>query len=576
MATPLLATSLAADELPGVPKTSLHHGRVAALHAMEDQGAEKVLSGQILDFEYDDPGHFYTADYPYLFFHNMAGFGIYPNSPELLAFMSRFDTIWAGNVFPLPPSFVDHLHTAGGKKRTLIFYEFFLAVHFIFGRNNPQAYEAWQVDFLEDHKTDFYTINPLIPPDYTQFSPGRYSPGLGWLDYFVNYGRTGGGPEAFLANQFYDVKRADWGYDGVFFDLSGGYFMQGSQIQDPNDSSQTIVAMAQYNMLSGTRSDPSASYDDYGSAFLETLRAKNPDTAAFPIWGNQTFRSGNATTGENPYYEFLQADLDESTFTTWYNPGGWTTGVRVYLDGQWYENANPIETRIVPFQQGVNTLQPLIQQTDYAKANYGNDVNGVILNYLRPAYRPFEDGYEAVVDREAIFYGYATGMVTGLPSFNWDFFDTFVTIPGVPGAPASTGLPTQGYYRWAFDPIYFLDLGEKITPGYETITGLLGRRAAFSEFEKGFVVVNSSSPARNFTVNLSGKLPGEEDGVFGYYDHFTGEILPSTTTSFLIPSPYYPIGNLNTNSGRVYSFVNEDGNLVGTEVSRIPDAFTIH
>jgi hypothetical protein len=175
-----------------------------------------------------------------------------------------------------------------------------------------------------------------------------------------------------------------------------------------------------------------------------------------------------------------------------------------------------------------------------------------------------EDGYEAVVDREAIYYSYATGKSLGLNSFAWDFFDTFLTIPGVPGAPPSTGLPTQGYYRWAFDPIYFLDLGDRMTVGTETITGSGGKSALIFGYEKGFIVINSSQPAQDFRVDLSGRILAADSGVMGVYEHFTGIAHPQGTTEFDIPAAYYPIGQVLTNSARVFSYLNEDGNLIGT------------
>ncbi len=524
-------------------------------------------SRSISTYEIADPGHFYTRDSPVLFFHNMAGYGIYPYSPELLQLMARFETIWAGNVFPLPPEWVDHLHAAGSKKRSLLFYELFTAVHFIYGKETPQPYEAWQVAFLDEHKLDFHTINPLVPPDFQEFAPGRHLPGAGLLDYFINYGRTGGGPESFLVDQFYDVKRAEWGYDGIFLDLMGSAFMKVSDIQDPLNPANFINAHTQYLNLASTRSDAAKSYDENGAAFLSQLRARNPDIDDFPLWGNQAYRSGDPVTGRNPYYEHLQADLDESSFTTWYNLQGWTTNTRVLLDGTWHEGANPVETRIIPYTQAIANLQPFLAQLEYSRAHHEHPVQGVLLNYVRPFYKPREDGYEAVVDREAIYYGYAAAKSLGLNSFAWDFFDTFVTIPGVPGAPPGTGLPPQGYYRWAFDPIYFLDLGDRVTVGTEPFTEPGGKSAHFIGFEKGFIVINSSQPAQDFQVNLSGQIPDQQSGVFGIHDHFTGKSLPSGTTHFLVPAAYYPIGATLTNSARVFSYADEDGNLIGTPPS---------
>lgn len=513
----------------------------------------------------DDASNFYTQSHRFLAFYNMNGLGIYPFTQEVLDYLARFELIWTGGLYAIPSSWVDYLHTHDGVRRSLVFYDFFLGVHFVYGKDSPEPFEVWQVDFLDNHLIDFYTINPLIPPDYTDFAPGRYAPGLGWLDYFANYGKIAA--DEYLVSHYYNDKRAEWDYDGIFFDLVGSHFLNGSEIQDPNDPESSINALSQYQGLSFTRDNPGNSYDQNGGLFLQRLRQRNPDPSAFPIWGNQAFRSGNLSTGANEYYRYLNYDMDESTFTTWYNTAGWKAGVRVNVDGTWYENANPVETKIIPFFDGVETLQPLIQQSIYGTLNYGNGVNGIILNYLRPYYRIYEDGYQAATDREAIYYSYATSKVIGIPSYAWDFFDTLLTTTGIPGAPATTGLPAQGYYKWAQDPIYFLDLGEYADTLFQTVNLGGGRTAVLRFFEKGFVIINASVPAQDIIVDLSAtpNLKGLADGAYGYHNHFTGQTTLSSTKNFSVPAAYYPLADTLTNSARVYSYTNEDGMLIGTE-----------
>lgn len=325
-----------------------------------------------------DASGFYTQPYGYVFLHYMANFGMWKDTEELYDFLSHFETIWVGNVFAIPQTWIDVLRKEDGLRRTLFFYESFPGPHFIFGKDSPQPYEAWQVDFLDNHREDIFSINPLIPPDFLEYAPGQWSAGQPWSDYFVNYGNRDA--EDFLIHQFYDIKRSEIGYDGLFFDLMGGAFINGAFVQDPENPGQSIRANTQYNSLSETRDSPEFDYDANAANFLARLREKNPDPLAFPVWGNQAYRSNRPGTAENDYYKYLTHDLSESTFTTWLNPNGWKAGVRVFVNENWVETANPVETRIIPFFEGLDLIKPMMDQRDYAKANYSNEVKIVTTN----------------------------------------------------------------------------------------------------------------------------------------------------------------------------------------------------
>lgn len=505
------------------------------------------------------PDTFFTQRYPYAFLHSMGtSLPLYNNDTATLQYLTRFDNIFAGNELPLGSTWVNTLHVSGSK---LLFYEYFGGIHFVAGKNNPQPSETWKTDFLDNNKFSFWTINPLLPPAYSEFAPGRHFSSLPYAyDYFINYGKQEA--DEYLVNQYYNVKRPQWNYDGVFFDLMGSYWLNIAQIQDPNNSANWLNALQQYNFLSAQRTTPTLSYDENGAAFLQRLRAQNPDKAAFPIWGNQAYLSGNGTTGANPYYRHLNVDLLESSFTTWENSTGFKSGVRVNLDNVWYNNATPVETRIIPFDTGVAALQPVIQQATYALANYGNSVSGVVSNYVRPRYVPFEDGYKAEIDREAIYYNYAASKVTGIGAFAWDFFDTVSTATGL--TTPTTGLPVQGYLRWAKDSIYFLDIGNTTQANYQTVNLGAGKKAVVRFFDRGFVIINASNPAADISVDLAGNPNLKTDpGIAGYRDHLSSSTMSAATPQFSIPAAYYALGNVKTNTARVYSYVKADGTLYG-------------
>ena len=135
----------------------------------------------------NDVRRLYTQPYACVMLHSMGGSRQYPWDQELFEYLACFDTIWVGNSLELPSEWVDYLHTHDGKRRNIIFYENFPSVGFIRGKDNPLTPELWQIGFLDDHLTHHYSINPLVPPHYDDYSPGQLSPGKPFRHYFINY-----------------------------------------------------------------------------------------------------------------------------------------------------------------------------------------------------------------------------------------------------------------------------------------------------------------------------------------------------------------------------------------------------
>jgi hypothetical protein len=528
----------------------------------------------------EDPGNFYTKRSFCVCIH---GVGLnspehrerFPvDDPETLDFLASFDHIRNSNYYPLPRNWIDYLHAHQGIHRRLLYYQQFQHLRFVAGKDRPQPFEAWKTRFLDDHRGDHFTINPLIPPDKEEYALGfwgraPYITHKGLRDYFYNYGN--GRMDDFLVRHYIDEKLADWDYDGLYFDLTGSSFTRGGRIQSATDPEVLLSALEVYNTLAHTRDDPTKSYDQNAVAFLRKLRARSPDPAGFPIWSNQAYKCGDKATGANEYYKVVTLDQIESVFTSWRNMRGWKRGVRVKVDGVWHEDAIPVETEIIPFFKGMRRLEPVLRQIEYARANYENHTEAITLNFVRPRYEPFEDGYVAVVDREAIYYGYLGALVAGIHAYGWDYFDTYVNYTGsdrarsrVPDLPRETGLPRHGHFKWAKDPVYFLDLGDPVEEGYQTMTMAEGRTAVVRFFEKGFIAVNASDPAQDIVVDLSGSesLKDLSAGAVGYYDHFARAYLPSDTRYFKVPAAYYPLADKLTNSARVYSYVDERGRLI--------------
>ena len=520
---------------------------------------------------------FYTKSYPFGFIHCKPETELNrEDDPEALEWLSHFDNIRVNGWDPLPRDWIDYLHTHGGRHRNTLFYENFQSVRFVVDKEHPEPSEAWKLRFLDDHRGDFVVVNPLRPPDCQEYVPGRWASHayLGLRDYFINYGNSKA--EELLVDFFYNVKRKEWGYDGIYFDLMGRRFTARGQIQDPADPDSFIGMMDQYEALAHTRDDPSKTYDENVVGFLERLRALNPDPAAWPIWGNQSFRSGDHETGVNPYYKVLSVDIAESVFTTW-RPYAYKLGVRVDIDGTWYEDANIVETSVWPFQKGAEEMETMVRQARYAAEHYGNSVRGVLLNYIHPLYEPVPGGFRATVDREAIYYGYGASRAIGLCGYSWDFYGTYSNRtmltwldnlggkkPQEPPRPGLTNLPLQGHFKWSKDPIYFLDLGDYADEGYREVDLGAGGKAVLRFFDKGFIIVNASDPPQDIVVDLSGDahFKRQDQGVFGYYDHFPGRELPGETTQFEVPAMVRLLADAKANSARVYSYVDRKGQLI--------------
>ena len=92
-----------------------------------------------------------------------------------------------------------------------------------------------------------------------------------------------------------------------------------------------------------------------------------------------------------------------------------------------------------------------------------------------------------------------------------------------------------------------------------------GQTAVLRFFTKGLIIVNASDPTQDIEVDLSGNalFKGQEQGAFGYYDHFDGKSLAAGTTQFRVPAAYYPLADVHTNSARVFSYVDKGGKLIG-------------
>ena len=205
-------------------------------------------------------------------------------------------------------------------------------------------------------------------------------------------------------------------------------------------------------------------------------------------------------------------------------------------------------------------------QCRYAAEHYGNPARGIALNFVLPHYEPFEDGYQAVVDREAIYYGHLATRVIGpeVYPFSWDYYGSYTNFTRIPEAPERTGLPQQPHFKWGKDPIYFLDLGDYVDDEFEDVALGGGKRAILRFFEKGFIIINASDPAQDILVDLSGHplFRTKDRGAFGTYDHFARSYLPEGEAQFEVPSAYYPLVDKRTHSGRVYSYVDREGTLI--------------
>jgi hypothetical protein len=238
----------------------------------------------------------------------------------------------------------------------------------------------------------------------------------------------------------------------------------------------------------------------------------------------------------------------------------------VNVDGEWYDDANPVATNILPFDNGSERMLELRRQCRYAAEHYGNPTRGIALNFMFPHYEPFEDGWRAVTDREAIYYGHLATRVIGpeVYPYSWDYFGTYSTLTRNAAAPDNTGLPQQPHFKYSRDPIYFLDLGDYADEEFEDVALGGGRRAILRFFEKGFIIVNASDPAQDINVDLSGHplLETKDKGASGTYDHFARSYLPEGEAQFQVPAAYYPLVDRRSPSGRVYSYVDNNGQLI--------------
>ena len=99
---------------------------------------------------------------------------------------------------------------------------------------------------------------------------------------------------------------------------------------------------------------------------------------------------------------------------------------------------------------------------------------------------------------------------------------------------------------------------------YQTVDMGGGKTAVLRFFTKGLIIVNTCDPAQDIELNLSGNplFKEQEQGVFGYYDHFNGKSLSADTTQFKVPAAYYPLADAYTNSARVFSCVDNGGKLI--------------
>ncbi len=513
-----------------------------------------------------NPEELYTQNYPFIFWHNNGDFSTgndpqnkFPYSEETLKYLAKFNLHIIGGSSPIPSNWVDYLHTASGLHRTLLGYEYFGGFHFAFGYDRASNVERWAKEFLDKHLYDYYFINPLDPTTgYTKFEPGTLAnpPDSSQLfTYLANYAEAGLRDE--LSNEYYYKWRRERNYDGVFLDLAGSYFTKQTWIRDPADHNNYINTIQQYDYINQSRGNYD-SYDVAGGKFLQALRARD---SVWPISTNQAFRS-STDNGHNEYYRVIDFDVEESLATTWFNAEGTKRGKSVYLNGRWYYNQTIIETKIIPWDDILAKFQPMAKVAEHAKNNFGRIVPSYIIDYVRPYYNFYGDGYFPSIDRNAIYYSYAVGKTLDILSYASDYFDTILSPISTQEPPGYVQSP---YFTYAKDNIYFLDLGEPAINGYKVV-GNGSMRAIIKYFTKGFVVLNASNPIGNVSVDITDpSLKDALDGVAYYYDHYSQTLQDSQEKIVMVPAMYYPLENCFKNSARVFSYLDMNRKLIGSQ-----------
>ena len=288
--------------------------------------------------------------------------------------------------------------------------------------------------------------------------------GYDWCeDYYYNYFDT----TTFNArvNELVKAIHAK-GYNGVFFDWGSTKFLS-----EPENKQMYQFVVTHY---------PHKSYLQQIKSFYATLQKRG----VF-IVTNQAFR-------DDALLASVDYDMTESYITTVEK----LKKSIILAD----KNVTTVDiTRYYPIYAHSDTIDDslsFLNLLDSYKKKYKKDgfKNFIYMNYLAPKYiKVASHRYEEIKPKNAIYYGYAMGKLTGSIVYG----------------------EVQQNRNLEKDNVYFYDLGKPLGKSYQKLDAL---HAYIRFYKKGFVLV-SSAYEKPIYLNIKSDYLSEVKSIFDTYNH---------------------------------------------------------